>query len=155
MNTEHVEVGTDFSDLQLVEIFLHHRVLIVPVVEGRASSSAWSPGPTSSADRTKVHLELGTGSLVRRGGARHARPGLVTLAWMAYDERLASRLREALADADGISEQKMFGGLAVLLHGNMLCGVIGDELMSRLGPELADAALDEPNTRRWTSPAGR
>ena len=34
MNTEHVEVGTDFSDLQLVEIFLHHRVLIVPVVEG-------------------------------------------------------------------------------------------------------------------------
>jgi CBS domain-containing protein len=33
MNTEHVEVGTDFSDLQLVEIFLHHRVLIVPVVE--------------------------------------------------------------------------------------------------------------------------
>ncbi len=66
---------------------------------------------------------------------------------MAYDEQLASRLREALADADGISEQKMFGGLALLLHGNMVCGVMGDELMLRLGPELADAALDEPNTR--------
>jgi CBS domain-containing protein len=34
MNTEHVEVGTDFSDAQVAEIFLHHRVLVVPVVDG-------------------------------------------------------------------------------------------------------------------------
>ena len=33
MNTEHVEVGPDFADLEVAEIFLHHRVLIVPVVE--------------------------------------------------------------------------------------------------------------------------
>ena len=33
MNTEHVEVPADFSDLQIAEVFLHHRVLIVPVVE--------------------------------------------------------------------------------------------------------------------------
>jgi CBS-domain-containing membrane protein len=33
MNTEHVEVGTDFSDAQVAEIFLHHRVLLVPVVD--------------------------------------------------------------------------------------------------------------------------
>jgi CBS domain-containing protein len=33
MNTEHVDVGTDASDLQVAEIFLHHRVLIVPVTE--------------------------------------------------------------------------------------------------------------------------
>lgn len=33
MNTEHVDVGRDFSDLQLAETFLHHRVLIVPVVD--------------------------------------------------------------------------------------------------------------------------
>jgi CBS domain-containing protein len=33
MNTDHVEVASDFSDAQLAEIFLHHRVLIVPVVE--------------------------------------------------------------------------------------------------------------------------
>ncbi len=66
---------------------------------------------------------------------------------MAYDEHLASRVREALGDAEGISEQQMFGGLAVLRYGNMVCGVMGDELMLRLGPELADAALDEPNTR--------
>lgn len=69
---------------------------------------------------------------------------------MAYDEQLATRLREALNDADGISEQKMFGGLALLQHGNMACGVMGDTLMLRLGPELADAALDEPHTRPMT-----
>jgi CBS domain-containing protein len=33
MNTEHVDVGTDVSDAQVAEIFLHHRVLLVPVVE--------------------------------------------------------------------------------------------------------------------------
>jgi CBS domain-containing protein len=33
MNTEHVDVGTDFSDTQVAEIFLHHRVLVVPIVD--------------------------------------------------------------------------------------------------------------------------
>ena len=33
MNTEHVDVATDFSDVGLAEIFIHHRVLIVPVTE--------------------------------------------------------------------------------------------------------------------------
>ena len=35
MNTEHIDVGADFSDAQVAEIFLHHRVLLVPVVDGR------------------------------------------------------------------------------------------------------------------------
>ncbi len=34
-NTEHVDVGPDYSDAQLAEIFLHHRVLIIPVIEDR------------------------------------------------------------------------------------------------------------------------
>jgi CBS domain-containing protein len=34
MNTEHIDVGPDFSDAELAEIFLHHRVLIVPVTDG-------------------------------------------------------------------------------------------------------------------------
>jgi len=33
MNTDHIDVGEDFSDTQLAEIFLHHRVLIVPIVD--------------------------------------------------------------------------------------------------------------------------
>jgi CBS domain-containing protein len=35
MNTEHIDVGPDFSDTQVAEIFLHHRVLVVPVVDDR------------------------------------------------------------------------------------------------------------------------
>ena len=34
MNTEHIDVNTEYSDVQVAEIFLHHRVLIVPVTEG-------------------------------------------------------------------------------------------------------------------------
>ena len=34
MNTEHIDVGPDWSDAQLAETFLHHRVLIIPVVDG-------------------------------------------------------------------------------------------------------------------------
>ena len=41
----------------------------------------------------------------------------------------------------------MFGGLAFLVGGHMACGIVGDELMLRLGVEGADAALDEPHVR--------
>jgi len=34
MNTEHIDVRADYSDTQIAEIFLHHRVLLVPVVDG-------------------------------------------------------------------------------------------------------------------------
>jgi len=44
---------------------------------------------------------------------------------MAYDEDLAWRLREQLADTDGVTEKKMFGGLAFLVHGNMAVAASG------------------------------
>jgi TfoX/Sxy family transcriptional regulator of competence genes len=66
---------------------------------------------------------------------------------MAYDERLAERIRHVLADTNGVSERKMFGGLAVLVNGNMACGVVGDRLMLRLGHEGAEEALGRPNVR--------
>lgn len=65
---------------------------------------------------------------------------------MAYDTHLAERIRWILVD-DGVTEREMFGGIAFMLHGNMVCGVSHDTLMLRLGPELAAAALDEPHTR--------
>lgn len=71
----------------------------------------------------------------------------VTLAAMAYDEQLAERIRATLADTAGIGERKMFGGIAFLHHGNMVCGVVAETLMLRLGPERAEAALDEPHVR--------
>lgn len=66
---------------------------------------------------------------------------------MAYDEALADRVRAALAPREGLSERKMFGGIAFMVGGNMACGVIGEELMVRLGPEEAERALVEEHVR--------
>jgi TfoX/Sxy family transcriptional regulator of competence genes len=66
---------------------------------------------------------------------------------MAYDEHLADRIRAALATTPDVSERRMFGGLAFMVAGHMACGIVGDDLMLRLGEDGADAALDEPHTR--------
>jgi TfoX/Sxy family transcriptional regulator of competence genes len=66
---------------------------------------------------------------------------------MAYDEGLAERVREKLESYDGYSEKRMFGGLCILLNGNMTCGIIGDELMVRVGPHNYDDALARPHAR--------
>lgn len=66
---------------------------------------------------------------------------------VAYDEDLANRVREALGGTKGVRERKMFGGLAFMVHGNMACGIVGDELMVRVGPEAYEQALSEPHTR--------
>lgn len=67
---------------------------------------------------------------------------------MAYDESLADRLRAVLADIDGeITERKMFGGLAFMLSGHMFTGIVGDELMLRLGEAGAEAALRREHVR--------
>jgi TfoX/Sxy family transcriptional regulator of competence genes len=66
---------------------------------------------------------------------------------MAYDEGLAQRIRERFGAEPGISEKRMFGGIAFLLHGNMAVGVSGDDLMVRVGPDRTDAALARPGTR--------
>ena len=66
---------------------------------------------------------------------------------MAYNERLAEKVRSLLKRRRGFSERKMFGGICFMLSGNMCCGVTKTELMLRLGPEKAAAALQEPHTR--------
>ena len=66
---------------------------------------------------------------------------------MAYDEGLATRVRDVIGDRPGVDEKKMFGGLAFLLNGNMACGVRGDDLMVRVAADAADAALREPGAR--------
>lgn len=66
---------------------------------------------------------------------------------MAYDEKLAGRVRSALAGRKQIVEKRMFGGLAFLLNGNMCCGLHGKELIVRLDPEETDRALARPHTR--------
>jgi TfoX/Sxy family transcriptional regulator of competence genes len=66
---------------------------------------------------------------------------------MAFDERLAERIRGTLGRRKGLAEKKMFGGIAFLLKGNMCCGVHQSELIVRLDPEETDSALKQPHTK--------
>ncbi len=67
---------------------------------------------------------------------------------MAYDQTLAGWIREIVASIDAeITERKMFGGLAFMLNGRMFAGIVGDELMLRLGETGAEAALRREHVR--------
>lgn len=66
---------------------------------------------------------------------------------MAYNERLAERLRASLSRRKGIEEKKMFGGVGFLLNGNMLVGVWKDSLIVRLDPTDGEDALREPHVK--------
>lgn len=66
---------------------------------------------------------------------------------MAFDEGLAERCREITRERFGFGERKMFGGLAFMVDGNMAFGIIGDDLMVRVGPEAHADALEMPHAR--------
>jgi len=65
---------------------------------------------------------------------------------MPYDEPLAERIHALIGKRRGVTEKRMFGGLAFMLDGNMCCGVMKDRIMLRLGPEGVEAALKQPHT---------
>ena len=67
---------------------------------------------------------------------------------MAYDERLAERIRELLAGEPGLTEQKMFGGLAFLIGGNMAVAASGQGgLLVRADPEQSDTLVETTDAR--------
>src|SRR5437588_936393 len=68
---------------------------------------------------------------------------------MAFDERLAERIRGSLGRRKGLVEKKMFGGIAFLLNGNMCVGIHKSDLIVRLAPEETDKALAQRHTRRF------
>jgi hypothetical protein len=68
---------------------------------------------------------------------------------MAFNEDLASRIRDTLARKKNIEEVKMFGCICFLLNGNALAGVWKDGLIARLGSDEAEVALREPHVRAF------
>jgi TfoX N-terminal domain len=62
---------------------------------------------------------------------------------MAFDEALRARLRAQLAGMDGIVEKPMVGGIGFMLRGNLLCGVMGPDLLVRLSKRDFDRHLGE------------
>jgi TfoX/Sxy family transcriptional regulator of competence genes len=66
---------------------------------------------------------------------------------VAYDEALAIRIRSLVGASPGVTERKMFGGIAFMVNGNMFAGIIRDDLMARVGKSNYDSALQRPGTR--------
>lgn len=69
---------------------------------------------------------------------------------MAYDEELAERLRAHVVGEPGLSEKKMFGGLAFLINGNLAVSASGQGgLLLRVDPAHTQALISEPLVRRF------
>jgi TfoX/Sxy family transcriptional regulator of competence genes len=67
---------------------------------------------------------------------------------MAYDEHLAHRVRELIAGEQGVTEKRMFGGLAFLIGGNMSVSVSGQGgLLLRCNPDETDSLLRKPHAQ--------
>jgi TfoX/Sxy family transcriptional regulator of competence genes len=66
---------------------------------------------------------------------------------VAYDDGLATRLGELIGAEPGLAEKKMFGGLAMLLHGNMAVGVHGESPIVRTDPAEQEQLVAEPGAR--------
>jgi len=66
---------------------------------------------------------------------------------MAYNEELADRLRERLVHLDNMEEKAMMGGLVFMYNGKMCLGIIKDELMCRIHPDIHNQAVEEMGCR--------
>ena len=69
---------------------------------------------------------------------------------MSYDEELAHRIRAQLQDVSGVTEMRMFGGLAFLVHGNMAVAASGqDGLLLRVPPDDTETLAGQPHAERF------
>lgn len=66
---------------------------------------------------------------------------------MAYSEKLAERLRQALTDTHKVEEKKMFGGLAFMVNGKMCLTAGADRIMCRIDPALHEDAIKRKGCR--------
>jgi TfoX/Sxy family transcriptional regulator of competence genes len=66
---------------------------------------------------------------------------------MAFNEKLNDRIREALGGLKNVEEKYMFGGSCYMLNGKMCVGVVKDEMMCRIDPEVYEESLEKPGCR--------
>ena len=66
---------------------------------------------------------------------------------MAYNEKLADRIRESLVDIPKVEEKQMMGGLTFMVNGKMCVGIIKDELMCRIDPAIHETEIEKQGCR--------
>ncbi len=74
---------------------------------------------------------------------------------MAFDEKLAERVRRLLNGERSLKEKRMFGGLAFIVNGHMCCGVLNKDLVLRVKPEDYEKTLARPHAVPWILQAVR
>lgn len=74
---------------------------------------------------------------------------------MAFNEKLAARVRVALCNVDGVTEKRMFGGVAFMRDGSMLVGVDKDDLIVRCAKEDTHEHLKRSGVREFDLSGGR
>lgn len=74
---------------------------------------------------------------------------------MPFDEALAERVRRALEGTKGLTEKKMFGGIAFLVDGSMCVGVDNDDLIVRCAKDETEAWLTKKGVREFDLSGGR
>lgn len=68
---------------------------------------------------------------------------------MAYDQGLAERVRRSLQGTMVFHEKKMFGGICFLINGNMVCGILKNNLIVRVGVEKYEDFLAQPHVSKF------
>jgi TfoX/Sxy family transcriptional regulator of competence genes len=66
---------------------------------------------------------------------------------MAYNEKLAERIREELSGVRKVEEKKMMGGLTFMVNKKMCVGILNDDLMARVDPEVYEEVLEKKGCR--------
>ena len=66
---------------------------------------------------------------------------------MPYNEKIADKIRGALMDVKNLTEKKMFGGIAFMINDKMCVGVVKDEMMCRINPEMDEVVLEMNDCR--------
>jgi hypothetical protein len=69
---------------------------------------------------------------------------------MAYDQELADRIRDVVEGEPGLTEKRMFGGLAFLVNGNLAASASGQGgMLLRVDPSETESLVGEPHVRRF------
>ena len=66
---------------------------------------------------------------------------------MAFDEKLADRIRKSLFEQSDVEEKKMMGGLTFMVNGKMCVGIVKDDLMALIDPDVYEDALKKKGCR--------
>lgn len=77
----------------------------------------------------------------------HEIPNIIYFYPMAYNEKLAERIREKLGDVPNVEEKRMMGGLTFMVNDKMCVGIIKDDLMCRINPEFHAKAVEQRGCR--------